>query len=398
MAGHIRVDAGELIRPCHSHPGQLKLPYRHYHHGIPGRPVGVFLGGGPGMSNLGFRPPKAWLEVMDLLVLEYRGVGRCQPALGSRFFREALEAPIPRLARAGTDALQARLQQGFEDLRHQSMVFSDFGLVAMADDIEALRMKLGLDSVMLIAHSFGTRIAQIMQTRHRTSVRASLLLSVNTPGGLIWYPDETRSVWRRWCDSAEARNTGLDTPVRKLLDTGWSRPGGWHDNDSRALMLAFFMSFNDASRLKAMKTLLAAHQGSSVAWWLMGKSFSLFTRFSFNWADFFVKGYLADADQRAVTLSDQQGLNALFQSPSALLFAGLDGFFATGGQREEQYPIDYQNTWLVTGEFDPSTPVERWPEAVPTSRRIMLPGAGHIEALSAARREGQAWLREMMGA
>ncbi len=392
----IQIDSGELVRPCQGSPGHLRLPYKHYHRGIPGRPVGVFLGGGPGVSNLDFTPPDTWLEIMDLLVLEYRGAGQCKPVLNTPFFMQALEQPIPQLGLTGTDSLQAKLAQGFDDLRHQGIVFSDYGLTALADDVQALREELELPPLILIAHSFGTRIAQTMQTRHRASVHGSLLLSGNTPGGLIWYPDETQSVWRRWCSSTEALDSGLADPIRQMLETGWDRQGRWHDNDSRALILSFFMSFNNASRLKAMKTLLAARRGSSAVWWLMGKSFSLFARFSFNWADFFVKGYVSDAERQAVALCDQQGRKALFQSPSSILFAGVDGFLEAGGQREVQPPVDYRNTLLVTGEFDPSTPIERWPDSVPASQRIVLPGGGHVEALHAARQHGQPWLRQLV--
>ncbi|MDO5057608.1 MAG: alpha/beta hydrolase [Lautropia sp.] len=389
------VDTGVLVRPCHSQPGQLQLPYRHHHRGIAGRPVGIFLGGGPGVSNLGFRPPESWLDVMDVLVLEYRGVGECRPVLGSRHFVRALNQPISRLGLDGAVPLKAGLAQGFDALRRQGVAFEDFGLSALADDIEALRQQLRLPPLILVAHSFGTRIAQMMQTRHRASVHGSLLLSANTPGGLIWFPDDTQSVWHRWCASAEARQSGLAEPVARLLTHGWDRQGQWHTNDSRALILSFFMSFNRSTRLRAMQTILAAEQGSSALWWAMGQGYALFTRFSFNWADFFVKGYVIDADREALAASDQQGHRALFQSPSALLFSGIDGFEAAGGRREPQPPVDYRNTLLVTGEFDPSTPIERWPAEVPPVRRIILPGEGHAEALQAALRNGQPWLRSL---
>lgn len=391
-----RVDAGELLRPCLGKPGQLRLPYRHHHRGTSGRPTGIFLGGGPGVSNLGFKPPESWLDIMDVLVLEYRGVGRCQPVLDSPRFAHALNRPIARLGLDGAGQLQAGLAEGFADLQRQGIVFGDFGLTALADDIEALRQHLRLPPLILVAHSFGTRIAQVMQTRHRASVRGSLLLSANTPGGLIWFPDDTQSVWRRWCGSAEARDSGLAAPVRRLLDDGWNRQGRWRDNDSRALIMSFFMSFNRSTRLKALQAILAAERGSSAFWWMMGQAYTIFTRFSFNWADFFVKGYVIDADRQALAASDRQGRTALFQSPSALLFSGIDGFEAAGGRREEQPPIDYRDTLLITGEFDPSTPIERWPDEVPPARRIMLAADGHAEALQAALRNGQPWLQSLL--
>ena len=63
-----------IERPCQSAPGTIRLPYRRYRGTGTARGTCFFLGGGPGMSNLSFRPPEAWLDLMDVVVLEYRGV------------------------------------------------------------------------------------------------------------------------------------------------------------------------------------------------------------------------------------------------------------------------------------------------------------------------------------
>lgn len=86
----------------------------------------------------------------------------------------------------------------------------------------------------------------------------------------------------------------------------------------------------------------------------------------------------------------------MFQSPSSLLFSGLDGFFEAGGRREEVAAIDYANTLLVSGEFDTSTPIERWPAEVPERHKVVLPGVGHTDSLAAARDTGASWLRHLM--
>ena len=105
---------------------------------------------------------------------------------------------------------------------------------------------------------------------------------------------------------------------------------------------------------------------------------------------------MIDGNPEAVARADSQGERAVFQSPSSLLFSGLDGFFAAGGSREEQIPTDYTNTLLVSGEFDISTPIERWPDEVPREHRIVLPNAGHADSLSAAREVGVYWLYQLL--
>ena len=181
-----------IERPCQSAPGTIRLPYRRYRGTGTARGTCFFLGGGPGMSNLGFRPPEAWLDLMDVVVLEYRGVGKSAPVLRSPHFTKAVLRPVKRLSLAGSAAVAGDLARGFADLRSQGAVFDDFGLTSMADDLEALRQQLGLGPVLLVAHSFGTRVAQVMQTRHRASVQGSLLLGSNTAPGLIWFPTRSR--------------------------------------------------------------------------------------------------------------------------------------------------------------------------------------------------------------
>lgn len=398
MSRSTRTETGELKRSCQSAPGSIRLPYRRLHRGQSGRPACFFLGGGPGVSNLGFTPPESWLDHFDVIQLEYRGVGQSSLKLDAPCFGQALRQPLARLDLPGSGAMRELLAEGFQDLRQQGLIFEEFGLAAMADDIEALRQQLALGPILLVSHSFGTRVAQMMQTRYRRAVQGSLLLSANIPGGLIWFPDDTQSVWRRWCQSDEARASGLAEPIARLLETGWERPDGWQPNDSRALVLAFFLSFNRSSRQRALSSILNASRGSSPVWWLMGQSYPLFTRYSFNWADFFLKGYLIDGDMHALRQCNAQGSKALFQSPSAMLYTGLSEFLGEFAEREPQPPIDYQNTLLVTGEFDPSTPIERWPDTLSAQQRIVLPGAGHAEALGAAARLGPQWLARLLHA
>ncbi|MCR2051717.1 hypothetical protein NSA19_02380 [Actinomyces bowdenii] len=123
--------------------GTIRLPYKRFMAGGPARPTGVFLGGGPGVSNLDFTPPREWLELMDVVVLEYRGVGRSSPVLDSPFFARAMCEPITSLSLSGASRLSPLIARGFADLRAQGVAFEDFGLGAMADDIEAMRLDLG---------------------------------------------------------------------------------------------------------------------------------------------------------------------------------------------------------------------------------------------------------------
>lgn len=159
------VERGVLTRPCQSKPGQITLPYRRYYRSGNNRLTVFFLGGGPGVSHLSFKPPQVWLDLVDVIVLEYRGVGQSSLVLSSPYFTRALRKPITALNLKGSTKLGESVAQGFKHLQQQGIAFEDFGLNPMADDVEALRQQLGLGKIILIAHSFGTRVAQVIQTR-----------------------------------------------------------------------------------------------------------------------------------------------------------------------------------------------------------------------------------------
>ena len=55
----------------------IELPYQFIRGDLPegvSRPVVLALGGGPGMSNMGFAPSKEVLDVSDVLLVGFRGV------------------------------------------------------------------------------------------------------------------------------------------------------------------------------------------------------------------------------------------------------------------------------------------------------------------------------------
>jgi hypothetical protein len=54
------------------------------------RPTVFFLGGGPGVSNIKNKPPEQWLKDFDVVVLEYRGVGRSSLVLKTPHFARGL--------------------------------------------------------------------------------------------------------------------------------------------------------------------------------------------------------------------------------------------------------------------------------------------------------------------
>jgi pimeloyl-ACP methyl ester carboxylesterase len=378
MAKADRITHGRLaVSGLRTPPGRIELPYAHYRRGE-ARPTVFFLGGGPGVSNLKFVPPPEWLRDFDVVVLEYRGVGKSSIVLESKHFTRGLRQPLHGLSRRAAERMQPAFAAGFAELKSRHVDFEEFSVSALADDIERLRQQLGLDHVYLVAHSFGTRVALQYQTRYREQTAGAVLFAMNTPGGFIWYPADTESVWRRYRESG--RLLGPHSRPKRF--------GFLEIEDGRALMTAFFLSFNAPTRDRAFKAM-----SSSARWYLLALSGDLVVRYGFNWADFFVKGYTSDCDRAAVAKADEQGSKALFQSPSAVFFSAIDGFEAAGGRcPSPPFEPDYRRTLAITGEFDPSTPIERKPGALPDHRFIVVKDAGHADVLYGDPAATAAWL------
>lgn len=377
-------------------PGSIDLPYRHYRRGPGPRPTVFFLGGGPGLGNLKFVPPESWLRQFDVVVPEYRGVGESSIVLHSEHFARALRQPLAGLSLRHAEGMQPAFHAAFADLQRQRIHFAEFSVSEMADDLERLRRQLGLDQIHLVGHSFGTRVALHYQTRYRERAAGSVLFSMNTPGGFLWYPADTQSVWRRYRDRLARTRPALHAALDGLLRAPSPRPGHYGPfriDDAQALLVAFFLSFNASTRDRALRAMASAADGHAGWWYLFSLAYGQVIRHGFNWADFFIKAYTSDCDPAAVELVDRQGRDALFESPSAVLFSATRAFEAAGGRCvADRFEPDYRHTLAVVGEFDPSTPIERRPAALPADRFVVVENAGHADVLYADPGAAAAWL------
>lgn len=365
-------------------PGRMALPYVRYASGKP-RPALFFLGGGPGLSNLGYRPPEALVRDFDVVVLEYRGVGRCSYRLRSRHFAKALRKLTGDLSLPGPEALRAGYRRAFEDLAAQGVAFDEFDVFALAGDLEGLRQSLGYARVHLLAHSFGTRVALAYQTRHRDQVAGSVCFALNMPGGFIWRPSLVQGVWRRYQQAVAQRDPALGAELKGLLEGDRDLPGRWGPfpiNQAKARFTCFVLSFNPGTQARVFGGLLAARTGRGFQWFMADQACDWFVRFGFNWADFFLKAYTSDAHGPWIQAADAEGPGTLFQSPSSVLFSGHEAFAAAGGRPlADRWTPDLQRTLAVAGEFDPSTPLETLPAELPLRYRVVLPNRGHADPL-----------------
>jgi proline iminopeptidase len=154
------------------------------------RPTVLVLHGGPGCDHSYFKP---WLsplaEVCQLVYVDHRGNGRSD-----------------------------RTDQ------------STYTIEQMADDLEALRLQLGLGEVIVFGHSFGGMVAQTYALKYPDSY-SKLILAATTPSYEFW--DEAQEI-------AEATATEAQKAIVNDLFEGRITSQAQHDEWWRTCMSMYF--------------------------------------------------------------------------------------------------------------------------------------------------------------
>ena len=133
----------------------------------PGPPI-IYLAGGPGGSGvrtaMGPRFPifMALREVADVIALDQRGVG-----LSASIPDRATTTPYPAMTHVGVTAwYREEMQKAWIDWTRAGVAMTGYNTEQNADDIEDLRLHLGVDKVNLWGISYGTHLALSVLKRH----------------------------------------------------------------------------------------------------------------------------------------------------------------------------------------------------------------------------------------
>jgi pimeloyl-ACP methyl ester carboxylesterase len=151
--------------------------------GKPGPPI-IWLAGGPG--NSGSRTPaSAWYPVFealrkygDVIAFDQRGSGSSEPSLTvpARFDLpgdKSVNSPeaISRLVAIGNTIRTTMQERGIE--------LSAYNTRESACDVDAIRQALGVDKVVLFAHSYGTHLALAVIRQYGPHVERAVLGGVS---------------------------------------------------------------------------------------------------------------------------------------------------------------------------------------------------------------------------
>ncbi len=364
----------------------------------PAEPI-FFLGGGPGQSNLGFRPPPELLRQHDFVMVGYRGVD------GST----VLDCPeVTRAMRGkGPDLLASEALQHVGDafaacarrLSSDGIDLSAYSMPAVVRDMELARQTLAYLRVNLLSGSYGTRVAQIYAQQHPESIHRSVMVAANPPGRFVWEPavvDRQLAAYGMLC-AADTYCAGR-TPdlVQSLRSVRADMPRRWlllPIDPGKVRVASFALLFNRDTAALVLDAFLAAERGDPSGLALLSLAYDFAIPSMFVWGDMAAKAGGADFDPGRDYAVEMDPPGSALGSPlSKLLWSATAAWpHAPLADEYRKLEVSEVETLVLSGNLDFSTPAEHaTAELLPFLTRghqVILTDLGHTPDLLTSQRQ-----------
>lgn len=331
----------------------------------PGEPI-VYLAGGPGQSNMGFKPKDALLAGHDVVLVGYRGVDGSSvlncPELGSAILGDGQDVTSPASLEVVANAMRAcaeRLQASGVDL-------AGYSIPEVVADMEAVRQALGYQKINLLSESYGTRVAQIYAYLHPQVVSRSAMIGVNPPGHLIWEAatiERQLEQYSQLCAQdadCNQRTASLSDSMRKVSA---NMPKNWlfiKIDPSKVKIISHVMLYHRSTAPMTFDAWLAAERGDPSGLALMSLAYDLVMPSIFTWGDLLTKGANIDYDPGR-DYNELRAPDLILGSPMSLLIwqPASQGWpiYPVADEFRQVHPSDVE-TLLINGSLDFSTPLE----------------------------------------
>ncbi|HRE28141.1 MAG TPA: alpha/beta fold hydrolase [Anaerolineales bacterium] len=360
----------------------------------PKEPV-FWLEGGPGSSNLNYRPP-AWLRRdHDVVLVGYRGVDgpvRLDCPEAAAVLKRALGVGV--LDSDAQAEAAAAMQRCAERLQAEGVDLTHYTLSDVIADLELARTTLGYERVNFLAVSYGTRIAQLYAYRHPERLGRSILVSVNPPGRFVFDPavlDERLDYLARLCAADPDCRASTPDLAETFRSVSHAMPEQWLGlpiDPGTVRVGLHFLFFSRNTIPLGVDAYLAAAEGDAAGLALLNAIMRLFFPVDqIVLGDQLSKGGSAD-------LAVFQGLGDLFPATSPLgaplsellwpLNAGWPITPIAPELRELQPSA--AEMLIVNGTVDFSTPPTNLEETRPyysNAQYVLLKELGHVDDIMA---------------
>lgn len=159
----------------------------------PGSPI-VYLAGGPGGSGIdAFRGSRqsfylSLREIADVIAFDQRGTGDSEPEDVLCEHERGLPLDRPGSPDGYLQVIRDEVQRCLGVFRDRGIDPAGFTTAENADDIDALRRKLGTPRLSLLGSSYGTHLALAVMRRHPDAVDRVVLAGVEGPDDTLKLP------------------------------------------------------------------------------------------------------------------------------------------------------------------------------------------------------------------
>lgn len=234
----------------------------------PSEPI-FYLAGGPGQSNMKFKPPDELLAGHDFIMVGYRGVDGLV-RLDCPEVNHAIKGDGKDLLdSASLNNLKSAFIKCAERLQADGTDLDAFTMPDVIRDMEAARIALGYNRIDLLSQSYGTRIAQIYAYQHPDIIRRSAMIGVNPPGCFVWEPDTIDSQIeyynRLWKKDPECFSQSQDL-IQTMKNVIHSMPDHWlflPVDPGKVKLITFALLYHRNTAAMVFDTYLAAEKRRS---------------------------------------------------------------------------------------------------------------------------------------
>lgn len=356
----------------------------------PAEPV-FGLTGGPGMSNMKWKPLDSLLANHDFVMVGYRGVDGSS-VLDCPEIKKALKTDDDLLSEQALRNIGKSWTDCANRLTNDGIDINGYTIMEVIEDTEAARTALGYERINLLSESYGTRVAYLYSVKHPESIYRSAMIGVNPPGRLHWEPETIDAQLKYYSDlwskdpAMTKRSPDLLNTIRDVIQ---NMPKKWlffSINPGKVRTVTFALLYHRTTAAVIFDAYIAAKNGDPSGLALMSLAFDYVMPPMFTWGDLASKAVSADFDPSRNYMTELDPPDSVLGSPLGKLLWGPLSLASwpvkpiSGEYRRLQYS-DVE-TLLISGSVDFATPAEyATKELLPYLRnghQVILSEIGHV--------------------
>jgi pimeloyl-ACP methyl ester carboxylesterase len=347
-------------------------------------PVFLFFGG-PGVSNIWWRPPLWLLKHHDLIMVGYRGVDG-SVSLNSPEFIEVLKMKNP-LSASNFKKIGETAFSVFQRLKKEGIDIDGYNIVEVIDDMETVRKALGYEKINIYGGSFGTTCANIYGLRYPKSIHRRVMANVGIPGHDMGRGDMVEKYIKKLAElwkKDPQRAAKMPNPLKTIKETLENSPLKWKgreiDRDKLKLVILRLLYLRKGMTM-VFKAFAAAENGDFTGLTLLENMFDGLVE-KVNWGEGLSKKLCQINWSKAPKEKQLTGEAVVLASPYEKIWYGLRDKWPikTIPKRYLSLQPSDVETLMISASIDFSTPLEYAKELLPylsKGHHVVLAERGH---------------------